>query len=291
MNRTVRLLTGALALTAARPALAKKAAAAPHFDLAEKTGARIADTVGAVIAATHALQNTQYQPPHANTFFALQQGESWFVYYGWLEPDGSKFTPALVVSGPRSDPSKMAMIPVEQAPSDVTRYARAVASARDAAARATQNRNVNPVLLVNGKELDVYVLQGPGRNAVLLGGDFLDRYDSSGKKLISRTQFHKAIIPVPLGDAEHPEGNNAGSYHTHVIDEEPTATDVAEALIHPELTPMFVMGRSGQGYRVDDKGKIHLEPKLALSASAPQVPGKPDVPAAAPAATPDGGAK
>jgi len=288
-------LTAALAMLG----MASPAFAAKSFGKDIETGKRIAETVQASIAAANTLMKTPHAPPHANCFFALLQKDTWYVYFGWLEPDGSKFTPALVTSAPRHHFEQMKPIELSAAPADVLPYARAVTSSRALAMKATGNPHVDPVLVPMKDAIEVYVMQGGSRDgALLLGGDFLDRYDRTGTKLLSRLQYHKAVIAVPQTDPKHPEGKAAGSYHTHVIDEGPTPTDIAAVLLHPTLAPMLITGRGGGGFRVDEQGNVYEEKDLNLAslqslpakpaqpADATPAPGAPDVPAAEPKPAP-----
>jgi hypothetical protein len=292
-----RLLAIAAAVALAAPAFAAKKAPKDPWAADTAAGKRIAETVQATISAANAL----LAKPHdakLNSFFALLQKDTWFVYFGWLEPDGSRFTPAYVLTASRAHPETMLTIDPANAPGNVLPYARAVAASRAAAAKATKNPHVDPVLWPQANGVDVYVLQGGARPGVLLlGGDFLDHWDATGTKLVSRVQFHKGILPVTQSDPTKPDAHTAGSYHTHVIDEGPTATDIAAVLLHPSLAPMFVVGRSGKAYRVDEGGVVHLEPKFEsspatmLNPPAASGPGGLDVPGAEPtdAGAPDAG--
>ncbi|MBS2027893.1 MAG: hypothetical protein JST54_08330 [Deltaproteobacteria bacterium] len=278
--------------------LAAPAQAAKSFSKDIETAKRIAETVQASIAAANTLMKKPHDPPKANTFFALLHKDTWFVYFGWLEPDGSKFTPALVMAAPRHHFEQMKQVELKDAPADVLPFARAVTSSRATAMKATGNPHVDPVLVPEKDGISVYVMQGGTREgALLLGGDFLDRYDRAGTRLLSRLQYHKAVIAVPQSDPKHPEGKPAGSYHTHVIDEGPTPTDIAAVLLHPTLAPMLITGRNGGGYRVDEQGNVHEEKDLNMASlqtlpAQPEqpaivaAPGAPDVPAADPKAAP-----
>lgn len=265
-----------LVLAAATPAPAAQAplsaeAQMARFAQAEQTGRFLAASDHAVAAATQVLLGQPHDNAKLNLFFALPEGEGWLVYFGFLADDGSRFAPAFVLRGGAD--AKFQVVASPLPPAKLLGFARAVSQARNALALATGNPHVNPILVPEKNALGVYVLQaGAKPGVVLLGGDTFDRYDPSGQTLLSRVRFHSKVIAVqPKKDPQHPEAKLAGSFHTHVVAEEPTATDVAMALLHPELVPMFVAGRSGASYRVDATGKIFIEPKLTrdVPASSP----------------------
>jgi hypothetical protein len=245
-----------------------------RFAQAEATGRLLADTDLAVAAATHAVLALPHADAKMNLFFAVAQGDAWLVYFGFLADDGSQFTPAFVLRSAKSE-LHFAPIALPQTSGRLLGFARAVSQARNALAIATHNPHVNPILVPEKDAIGVYVLQAGGKpGVVLLGGDTHDRYDTTGQKLLSRVRFHSKVIVIqPRKDPAHPQAQTAGSFHTHVVAEEPTATDVALALLHKELVPMFVSGRSGESYRVDATGKIFVETKL--SRDVPKAPGPP----------------
>jgi len=246
------------------------AQAAPDLKAETEQGRRIAETVQATVAAVNALLAHPHAPPHANTFFVLRRAGDWYVYFGWLEKDGSRYTPALVMTAPAGKLEQMHQMNGAGSSAKLTAYARAVSFAQAQAAKATGDRHLDPVLFPTASGIDVYVIQGgPMHDAIRLGGDFLFHFDAQAKHLRAQVRFHKAVIRVPLADPRLPSGKTVGSYHTHVIDEEPTATDVAAAILHPALAPMVVIGRSGAAYRVDATGAMKLEPAFAATADVP----------------------
>ena len=253
------------ALHAPKPALDSS-----RFAATTEEGKKIAANVQATIAAANAMLNQ----PHgeaSNVFFALDKKDRWLVVFGLLEKD--TFKPVYVLGAPKAHLEQMKRLGPTAAGSaaQLLPYARALVASQRTAAHATGNPRVNPVLMVRGGTIEVYELQGgapPG--SVLVGGDFLDRFDATGK-FISRTQFHRSVIAVATQDPDpnHPDAQVAGSYHSHAVAEEPTPTDVALVLLHPQLAPMFVIGRSGKAYRVSPNGDINVEEKLSLPRDVP----------------------
>jgi hypothetical protein len=265
----------ALFATTALATLLLGADAAPvHNELADQ--ARFADTValGKLLAETDSasasatdvlFDSTKPDESKVSGFFALLIKDHWFVYFGKVSASGDKYLPGYVLTAPRHHLKEFRLINLEDAPVIGPGYARAELASGLHAAEATHNPGVNPVLLAQPSgELDIYVLQAthePG--VVLIGGDWHDRWDATGKKLVSREQFHKSVIPQ--NDADAPEGTTlVGTYHTHILVERPPPTDVMEVLLHPHLAPMFVSGMDGGMYRIDRDGSIHTVDAKAL---------------------------
>ncbi|GAA3950279.1 hypothetical protein [Hymenobacter algoricola] len=94
----------------------------------------------------------------------------------------------------------------------------------------------NAVILPKGSQFWVYILTAPIRpGVVLLGNDYLLRYDAAGKLLTSQKLHHRLIAlgPAPAGQVVD------ASVHTHLPDLSPfiTPTDICTLLLYHDRVP------------------------------------------------------
>jgi hypothetical protein len=120
-----------------------------------------------------------------------------------------------------------------------------------------QSSTYNPIVIrEKDGTITVYLLpvnQEP--NVTLIGGDFRISISGDITKVLNKEKLHNAILKVPL--ELKPGQEPAGAFHTHVMNDLPTETDVALILLNPKLAPHYIAGPKLMS-RIDADGKITI---------------------------------
>lgn len=92
-------------------------------------------------------------------------------------------------------------------------------------------------------------------DVILIGGDFKVSISSDGSRVLNKTKLHNSILKVQL---EFKNGQEpAGAFHTHVLSDLPTETDVALVLLNPKLAPHYIAGQKWMS-KIDADGKVSV---------------------------------
>ncbi|MGE3801064.1 MAG: hypothetical protein AB7H80_08605 [Candidatus Kapaibacterium sp.] len=99
------------------------------------------------------------------------------------------------------------------------------------------NTSLNLIPLIRGERREVYILTGPQQSGVVIfGNDYLITLDQKNK-VVTATQLHKNLIPIPYNPDDTTE--NPTSMHSHKESTEPwmTVTDVCTLLLYADYLP------------------------------------------------------
>jgi hypothetical protein len=223
---------------------------------AEKRGAEIAEYERAAMKATDMLLGHAHDASKLGIYVAEKTGGAWTVYFGRVSGERALFDAAYVYSCPENSLQKMRAVPVPEISVEVTQRARAVSAALQALEFDVRGRFYNTsVFREEDGTLTVYLLPGnKNPDSVLLGGDFKVSLSSDGTQLIKKSPLHRTVLEISVVPKE---GKPAGAFHTHILDDVPTETDVAQVLLYPTLAPHSVMGREWFS-QIDKGGKITI---------------------------------
>ncbi|HJV47760.1 MAG TPA: hypothetical protein VJ549_00665 [Geothrix sp.] len=256
------------ALLAQSPAPAALAPDQSEMRRIEQRGREIAEYEAVSIRSTDLLLASKYDTSLLRGWVATRYQGQWVVAYGRLKnekdpkelPDGFIF--ARVYACPIGKPEAMKVINISMdplhdldLPPGITELARA-----ERLARATPSPWGRPWNIDLFKEPDgtitAYLLPGNADPAVrLIGGDFKMTIDASGTRELRNEPLHKSLLPQTFKGPKGESITGVTTYHTHVLTEYPTETDVAFALLNPELQGHLVMGQKWV-FRIDPKGSV-----------------------------------
>ena len=117
----------------------------------------------------------------------------------------------------------------------------------------------NLIPVVNKEEQKVYIITGPqSDNVVLLGNDYLFKYDQNGR-FLTKEKLHNSLIEL---QSKGKSGDNKveATFHNHLISEYITQTDICTLLLYKDFTDWkihYVLGR--EHVSVFDMEKESLE--------------------------------
>lgn len=222
---------------------------------AEKRGLEIADYERAAMKATDMLLAHALDASKLGVYVAEKTGGTWTVYFGRVIGERAAFEAAYVYSCPENSPQKMKAVPVPGIPVEVAQRARAVSAALKAIEFDAKGLYNTSVFREEDGTLTVYLLPGnKNPDIVLLGGDFKVMLSPDGSQVIKKFPLHRTMLEISVAPKE---GKPAGAFHTHILDDIPTETDVALVLLYPSLAPHSVMGREWFS-QIDKNGKITI---------------------------------
>ena len=212
----------------------------------EERGKEIAAYERAAIRATDMLLATDFDRSQPGLYLALKNNGTWIVYFGNLSADRSRFNVSYMYACPDGRFNDMKPIrDIGVASMDALHFARAISlSLKAVIAASGGNRgklNTN-VFREDDRSITVYVMPGNEKSGVvLIGGDYKLSISSDGTEILKTSQLHKATLEVPTRSKEG--SNVVGAYHIHVLTDLPTETEVALALLNPELTPHYIISQ------------------------------------------------
>ncbi|GEM_PF-6307171 len=238
----------------------------------EARGQQIAGHERAVIRATDLLMASKQDVGSVDTYLAVPSDGGWTVYFGKLSNEGFA-APFVYVCAAESCQASPSGIP-NTAPPEVASLAKAISLVRSVAPPIPPGAPFSQFNVAVFREPDntITAYLTPGNEdprAILLGGDVKISISADGASVLSQTELHNTTLRIPLSlpDGKQP----AGAYHTHVVSELPTETDVALMLLHPVLAPHFIAGPQWMT-QVDSAGKITvMGPVNAAPPSRPEV--------------------
>ncbi len=221
---------------------------------AEKRGGEIAEYERAAMKATDMLLTRKHDASKLGLYVAEKTGGAWTVYFGRFSGGGAAFEAAYVFSGPESALKQMKAVTIRDVPVEITQRARAVNAALKALEFEARGEFYNPsVFREEDGTLAVYLLPGnKNPDIILLGGDFKVIVSSDGSQVLRKIPLHRTVLEIPSAPKE---GKPEGAFHTHILDDLPTETDVAQVILYPVLAPHSVMGREWFS-QIDKNGKI-----------------------------------
>jgi hypothetical protein len=96
-----------------------------------------------------------------------------------------------------------------------------------------EKTNINVVPLISNGEKKVYILTAMDeKNTVIFGNDYVLKYDDANN-LVSKKQLHKTLIPSKFG--EYNGQQITEGYHTHVIDDLISPTDICTIMLYEKI--------------------------------------------------------
>lgn len=96
-----------------------------------------------------------------------------------------------------------------------------------------QNTSFNPVLIVDDKNIKVFILTGPKTNEnLLLGNDYLLVYNKKNK-LKDKEKIHKSLIKIPFEPPAEAKGAEI-TMHSHIVTDLITSTDICSMLLYKD---------------------------------------------------------
>jgi len=223
---------------------------------AEKRGMEIAQYERVAVKATDLLLELKPDQSKLGVYIADKIGGAWKVYFGRVSGEGAGFEAAYVFSCPENSLKKMKTIPVTKIPVEIIQRAQAVSAALKALEFDVRGGAYNTsVFREEDGMLTVYVVPGnKNPDVALLGGDFKVFVSPDGSQVVKKVPLHRAILEIPIAPKE---GKPAGSFHTHILDDIPTETDVAQVILYPSLAPHSILGREWFS-QIDKNGKITI---------------------------------
>jgi hypothetical protein len=184
-------------------------------------------------------------------YFAIKKDKRWWVYFGRMSDDGNNFILGYSYVCPDGRYQEMIEIPNGEVDAGMLQFARAIKSAFSAI--ELKYRRYNPNVFREGDDtITVYIAPGNETEDLRLGGDHKITVSSDGAKVLNVKELHKTLLSFPPADK-----NKAASFHTHLLTDLPTETDVAAVLLNPSLAPHYVVAEKWIT-RIDKDGKISL---------------------------------
>lgn len=222
----------------------------------EKRGKEIADYERAAIRATDLLLTSKPDQSKLEIYIAINHDGIWMVYFGKISEDRNEFIVAHFYSCPNGLFREMKVVQnVKVASKDILPLAKAIKLALRSIETRFPKYNTNVFREGNGT-ITVYLTPGNEKPEVILfGGDYKLSISPDGTKVLNRTLFHKSVLELPLHMKDGRE--SAGAFHTHVLNDLPTETDIALILLNPQLAPHFIAGPIWFS-RIDVNGKITI---------------------------------
>lgn len=222
----------------------------------EKRGKEIANYEQAAIMATDLLLASNPDKDKLGTYVAINKNKMWAVFFG--KNIDNKFQLGYFYSCPDGEFDKMrAEKELKDVPRDVYDFTQAVNLATKAIELDVEFPPYNPsVFREDDGTITVYFLPGnKDPNVILIGGDFKVSISGDATKVLNKTKLHTNVLNVPINfkEGEKPEAG----FHTHVLIDLPTETDVALVLMNPQMGPHFITGRTWMS-KIDPNGKINI---------------------------------
>ena len=230
-----------------------------EIDRLIRRGQEIANYERVIIKATDLLLASRPDRSKLEVYIAVKDSIRWFIYFGRISENGDSFETYCSYSCPHGLLEKMREVEDEKVVStDVLQLAKAVKLTRDSAISQSAKvpaYNTN-VFREDDGSITVYLTPGTENpEVILLGGDYKVSISADGSRILNIIQLHNGILEFPL-NAEDGMGL-AGAYHTHVLNNLPTETDVAFILLNPQLAPHYIMGQNWMS-RIDADGTITI---------------------------------
>jgi hypothetical protein len=187
-------------------------------------------------------------------FVTVPREGFWYALFGHFDPDG-KFVPVYAYRSPLAEPTNLEPLAVESLPGDFSPAARAAKKAVEIAAEIHKRGQVNPIVVEEGDQLTVYVMQGSHVAGVtILGGDFRFRFSKDGRQVLEQTQLHQSLMGI---DVRVRADEYNGNFHTHVLFPGPLETELAMLRLFPEMKVIIVGDpRTGYVYKLLPDGSI-----------------------------------
>lgn len=105
----------------------------------------------------------------------------------------------------------------------------------DSMFKTYNNTDLNLIPIIDKNKRKVFVITGPKDNgAVLFGNDYVLSFDEKNN-LTSKKQLHKSLIVSDLS-AGKSEGKQTAGYHSHVLSDYITSTDICTLLLFEKYT-------------------------------------------------------
>ncbi|UCC95953.1 MAG: hypothetical protein JSW40_04185 [Candidatus Omnitrophota bacterium] len=229
----------------------------------EKRGRQIAEYQGVV----EDVQSIFFAGAFAdrNTIpIAIKKADKWTVYFGTFAKRRNKFEVIEVLIYPDVYSSESTQIDLEKLPKrirtprEVVQRAGAIRCVLESLSVQEQSFQYNiSVFREIDKTITVYLTpKSHNPEVILLGGDWKVSVAPGGSRVLNKTQLHRSTLEMSLRQQKDKE--LVGGFHTHVLGDLPTETDVALILLHPELGPHFIKGRQWLSI-VNKDGKIAVQ--------------------------------
>lgn len=224
----------------------------------EKRGKEIADYERAAIRATDLLLMSKPDQSKLEIYIAINHNGAWMVYFGKISEDGNEFIVTYLYSCPDGLFREMKVVQnVKVASKDILPLAKAVRLALRSIEIRFPKYNTNVFREEDGT-ITVYLTPGNEKSEVILfGGDFKLSISPDGTKVLNKTLLHKSVLELPLHMKNGRDRESAGAFHTHVLNDLPTETDIALILLNPQLAPHYIAGPTWFS-RIDVNGKITI---------------------------------
>lgn len=219
----------------------------------EKRGAQIADYERAVIKAKDLLLARNPDKKKAKIYIAINDDEGWTVYFGEILRDKNQFKVASTYSCPSRSFEKMeAGQNIKFKSKTILQLAKAVKLTLQSIKAEFSEYNVKVFREKNGL-ITVYLTpKNENPNVILIGGDVKLSVSSDGTEILRTTMLHKSVLEIPF------PGEDSRTFHTHVLSDLPTETDVALILLNPQFAPHLIIGQKWMS-EIDANGKINFQ--------------------------------
>lgn len=221
----------------------------------EKRGKEIADYERATIRATDLLLASNPDRSTLGVYIAENKNKMWTVLFGKVLD--RRFHSAYYFSCPEGQFDKMQPGgEFKNLSKEIFYFANALDIAIKKFAPKRKFPQYNPsVFREPDGTISVYLLPGNTEaDIVLIGGDFKITVSEDASKVLKITELHKGYLRAP---AKSSDGDIVAGFHTHILSDLPTETDVAMIILNPVLAPHYVTGKNWMS-EIDANGKITI---------------------------------
>lgn len=220
----------------------------------EDRGKQIANYERAAIRATDLMLTSNPDKSKLEVYVAVNQNNRWMVYFGKITDKG--FETDYIYSCPDGQFDQMKPEQNDQNISTEAFYfAKAVSLAGDFIAQEMTSPRYNTnVFREQDGTITVYFIPGNKEpDTVILGGDFKVSISNDALKVLNKTKLHTSFLKMPLKEEKGQQ--TAGAFHTHILGDLPTETDVALIILNPVLAPHYITAQTWMS-KINADGQI-----------------------------------
>ena len=219
----------------------------------EKRGKEIAEYERAAMSATDKLWDLGVEEGKLEVYIAEKTSGRWNVYFGRFSNEQPDFEVNYFFSAPVDDPEAMEKYTTPLISNEIRMRAAAVKTAlKSIEPEAKATRYNTDVFREDDGTISVYLIPGnTNPDVVVLGGDFRVIVSHDGTKTLDKIVLHKGILDMP---AQNKTGKTGG-FHTHILGDNATETDIAFVLLNPQFAPHLILGREWVS-QIDKNGKV-----------------------------------
>jgi len=227
----------------------------------EKRGADLADRILIENSTKSILKQAGENPKNIGSPVIVRDGNRWLVFYEKPGSFNKEFTVYKVVECDVKDIKSGRVLESIKLPSDVIELANYLASWKKQFGELSYVMYMIPMLEPTGG-FSLYVMpRQDNPDEIIIGKDLKSSYLPGEAKPYVVTTFHQTIHkvhPKDLIKSLPPGAHDPGFGHNHANSDYPTETDVAVAILFPNVR-WHVLGK-GVHYRIEPTGQITLLP-------------------------------